>query len=87
VQPLRAVRRWLKQPAALKTAAQAVDREALRREVKRLELEAERQEQDLLHDALPLAAGRSDRAAARANLLACLGAPVPEMDLLLAVLE
>jgi uncharacterized protein (TIGR02444 family) len=83
VRPLRGVRRWLKQPADAGDAAAA----ALRREVQRLELAAERREQDLLHARLPLAASAPDPQAARLNLLACLGRDEPELETLLAGLE
>lgn len=76
VRPLRAVRRWLKVQAAA---------EALRQEVKRIELESERLEQDLLHARLPLSEAADDpdadagagSGAARANLLAYLTEPEP----------
>lgn len=80
VRPLRGVRRWLKQsPAGARGAAPG-----LRQGVKQLELDAERLEQDLLHGCLPLGSGVSDRAAARANLTACLGRQVDEVEVLLA---
>lgn len=82
IRPLRGVRRWLKQPAQEGDA----DASALRREIQRLELAAERRAQDLLHARLPLAATAPDPEAARFNLLACLGRDEPELDALLDAL-
>ncbi|MBV9736361.1 MAG: TIGR02444 family protein [Acidisphaera sp.] len=63
VERLRAVRRWLKT---------ADPGSALRREVQRLELEAERQEQALLAGEPPTCAETDPDTAAEQNLAACL---------------
>lgn len=70
VEPLRALRRWLKRPEGVRPDLAASFREG----VKALELEAERIEQQALSDAVPLEAGPAepDPVAAAANLRAYL---------------
>lgn len=80
VVPLRGVRRRLK-------GAADPAHEALRRRIKRDELEAERLEQELLHRALPLAPGTADAEAAHANLRALVGNDAPEFPVLAATLQ
>ncbi|SMF32346.1 Protein of unknown function [Tistlia consotensis] len=80
MRPLRSVRRRLK-------GLPGAGHEALRQRIKRDELEAERLEQDLLHEALPLAPAAADREAAQANLLAYAGAEAPELAALLSALD
>ena len=69
VKPLRAVRRWLK----TRETAPGAAAEALRQEVKALELEAERIEQQILAETLALGEGAPAAALAAANLKAYLG--------------
>lgn len=81
IQPLRALRRWLKDQAI----APRGEAEALRQSIKASELEAERLEQDILHRLLPLvpgAAGASAEAAADSlvNYLFHLGTAPDEID-------
>jgi uncharacterized protein (TIGR02444 family) len=76
VVPLRGLRRWLKgREAAAQGAAGA-----LRARIKAQELEAERIEQDLLHEAMPLDAGEPSPEAAAANLLAVCRAAGVRLD-------
>jgi uncharacterized protein (TIGR02444 family) len=76
VVPLRGLRRWLKgREAAAQGAAGA-----LRARVKARELAAERIEQDLLHEAVPLDAGEPSPEAAAANLLAVCRAAGVRLD-------
>ncbi len=62
VRPLRGARRWMK------TRPLDAAQRGLREEIKRLELEAERLEQEALWAALPLPAGAPDRRAVAQNL-------------------
>lgn len=91
VRPLRGVRRALKADLGAITAADAA---ALRSEVKRIELESERLQQEALHEGLPpaaLAAARAARVeAARANVAVYAerlgGLPQAEVSVLLDAL-